>query len=181
MACVWLLLMLCCVLFSQQKPPSFEDFPSGKLFTGTPASPKLIEPWAKMYRTRIRDGVAKPEGAFRGSDFVASKGPNFAGHYFVLNWGCGSGCLMLVVADALTGHVYTPPLSVGNVGNQKIGLPSLGTGWADFDYKPNSRLFMIRTCPEGAGFTYPFSGTSYFTMEPSGWRLIRRFKCVESN
>jgi hypothetical protein len=181
MARVWIVLMLCCVLFSQQKPPAFEDFSSRKIFTGTPVPPQLIEPWAKMYHTRISDGVAKPDGAFRGFEYVASKGPNFAGHYFVINWGCGSGCLMLVVVDALTGHVYPPPLSVGDAGNQKIGIPKLGTGWADFDYRPNSRLFMMKTCPADGGSAYPFSGTSYFTMEPEGWRLIRRFKCEASN
>jgi hypothetical protein len=134
-----------------------------------------------MYRTRIRDGLTNPDGAFRGSEYVHSKGPNFAGHYFVLNWGCGTGCLMMVVVDALTGHVYPPPLSVGTAGNQKIGIPNLGAGWADFDYRPNSRLFMMKTCPEDAGFTYPFSGTSYFVIGPNGWRLIRRFRCEDSD
>jgi hypothetical protein len=52
---------------------------------------------------------------------VKNKGPNFGGHYFVVNWGCGTGCLMMVVVDAITGHVYPPPLSIGNAGNQKIG------------------------------------------------------------
>jgi len=83
---------------------------------------------------------------------------------------------MMVVVDAITGHVYPPPLSIGNAGNQKIGIPMNGTGWADFDYRVNSRLFMMHTCPED-GFEYPFSGTSYFTMEPTGWKLVTRLKC----
>jgi len=172
-------LMLAGVL-SPAAVPSFEDFPV-RIFDGTPAPPQLVEPWEKMYRTRILDGVDKPDGAFRGSKYLPSKGPNFAGHYFIINWGCGSGCLMMVVVDALTGHVYPPPLSVGNAGNQKIGIPSLGTGWADFDYRPDSRLFMMKTCPEGGGFAYPFSGTSYFTIESNGWRLLKRLKCGNSN
>ena len=161
--------------------PRFEDFPSGKFFTGAPALPNLIEPWAKQYRTRIREGVSKDYGAFRGSEYVNSKGPNFAGHYFVVNWGCGSGCLMMVIVDAITGHVYPTPLSMGTTGTQKIVVPNLGTGWGDFDYRPNSRLFMIKTCPLDYGLAHSFSGTSYFTIGPEGWRLISRVKCEGSN
>jgi hypothetical protein len=162
-------------------PPRFEDFPANKVFSGTPVAPKLLEPWAKMYRTRIEQGVTNPDSAFRRQEYVKSTGPNFAGHYFVLNWGCGTGCMMLVVVDAISGRVFPPPLSIGNQGNQKIGLPMLGLSWADFDYRVDSRLFMIKTCPLEVGFTYPFSGTSYYTIEPNGWKLRLRLKCDDSD
>lgn len=173
------ILVALCGLLCGAEAPRFEDFPSGKHFNGVPASPKLIEPWAKRYRTRIREGVTKDYGANRGYEYVRSKGPNFAGHYFVVNWGCGTGCLMMVIVDAVTGQVYPPPLSAGKLGTQTICVPNLGLGWGDFDYRPNSRLFMMKTCPLGNGLTYPFSGTSYFTMEPGGWRFIKRFKCED--
>ena len=176
----WIFLALCGVL-SGAEAPRFEDYPSSSPFKGIAAPPRLIEPWAKRYRTRIRDGVSKDYGAFRGSEYVDSKGPNFAGHYFVVNWGCGSGCLMMVIVDATTGHVYPPPLSVVTMGIQKIVIPNLGSGWGDFDYRPDSRLFMMKTCPLSYGNKYPFSGTSYFTIEPEGWRLINRVKCEDSN
>ena len=170
------ILTLCAAICTAQTP-RFESYPSDGLFKGTAAPPQLVEPWAGRYRTQIRNGVTKNYGAFRGFEYVKSDGPNFAGHYFVVNWGCGTGCLMMVVVDAITGHVYPPPLSIGKVGEQIIVIPNLGTGWADFDYRPNSRLFMMQTCPLDYGYNYPFSGTSYFTMETSGWRLIRRVKC----
>lgn len=170
-----------CISAQIPKIPRFEDYPVAEMFNGTPAAPRLVEPWSRLYRTRIREGVTKDYGAFRGSVYLKSKGPNFAGHYFVVNWGCGTGCLMMVVVDAVTGHVYPPPLAVGTVGNQQIGIPNLGTGWADFDYRPNSRLFMIKTCSLGVGWTYPFSGTSYFTIESNGWKLIKRLKCEDPN
>ena len=64
-------------------------------------------------------------GAFRRSECVNSKGPNFAGHYFVVNWGCGSGCLMLVIVDAMTGA------SQGGMRPAAVSkLEESGTGWA---------------------------------------------------
>ena len=84
---------------------------------------------------------------------------------------------MMVIVDAITGRVYPPPLSVGQVGNQKLGIPNLNSGWADFHYEVDSRLFVMKTCPGSMGYAYPFSGTSYFTFGPSGFKLIKRVKC----
>jgi hypothetical protein len=48
-----------------------------------------------MFRAEIRKGAAK--------------GPNFAGHYTVVRWGCGSDCLQIAIVDARTGKVHHPP------------------------------------------------------------------------
>jgi len=63
-------------------------------FAGIPASVDLrSHPWAPVYRTVLR------EGAWRG--------PNFAGHYTIVTWNCGStDCATVAVVDAVTGHVY---------------------------------------------------------------------------
>jgi hypothetical protein len=47
-----------------------------------------------MWRTRLREG--------------AKTGPNFAGHYTVVRWGCGTDCTGIAIADAVTGTVYFP-------------------------------------------------------------------------
>jgi len=36
-------------------------------------------------------------------------GVNFAGHFIVANWGCGTGCSQFVIVDAINGIVYAPP------------------------------------------------------------------------
>src|SRR2546426_308539 len=36
---------------------------------------------------------------------AAARGPNFAGHYTVGTWGCGSSCQSNVVLDAATGRI----------------------------------------------------------------------------
>lgn len=54
----------------------------------------------KDFRTRIRAGL--------------KSGPNFDGHYSVIEFGCGSGCLTVLIADNRTGRVYDAPDSGEN-------------------------------------------------------------------
>jgi len=81
--------------------PRFSEFsvPAAEQFKGKPATPKLATREARKYRTMIREG--------------AREGPNFASHYTIVQWGCGSGCVQFAVVDAKTGAVYVPPFYVG--------------------------------------------------------------------
>src|SRR5437868_2812690 len=98
---------------SGRRPPRFEDYPVKAIFKGQPANPVLSTPEQRLYRTRIREGAAKGRGVGKGSWKYAedTPGPNFAGHYVVIRWGCGADCLMMAVVDAETGKVYAPPMS----------------------------------------------------------------------
>ena len=53
-------------------------------------------------------------------------GPNFAGHYTVVQWGCGTGCQNLVIVDNLTGNILK-----GEIGSS-YGI----------EYKKDSRLLI---------------------------------------
>lgn len=137
------------VLSAESQRLAFSDYPVQSIFRGAPAPPQLTSPVTRRYRTRIRNGAASRGGYNRGSAYVETKGPNYAGHYRVVNWGCGTGCLEMVVVDLETGRVYPPPLSAGRVAEDRLIIPNLGTGWGDFDFRLNSRLFLMRTCPLG--------------------------------
>ena len=50
---------------------------------------------ARMFRTRIRDGLAE--------------GANFNGHYSFIAFGCGASCVMSYITDTRTGKVFEPP------------------------------------------------------------------------
>ncbi len=50
---------------------------------------------ARMFRTRIRDGLAE--------------GVNFNGHYSFITFGCGTSCVMSYITDTRTGKVFEPP------------------------------------------------------------------------
>jgi hypothetical protein len=79
--------------------PRFEDFPEPEQFKGKPAAVRLATREARKYRTVISEG--------------AREGPNFAGSYTLVEWGCGAGCVQFAVADAKTGAVFMPPFYVG--------------------------------------------------------------------
>ena len=51
--------------------------------------------WAGNHRTRIVEGLRK--------------GPNFAGHYSLIEIGCGTSCLFAYLADARSGQVFSFP------------------------------------------------------------------------
>jgi hypothetical protein len=72
--------------------PRFLDYPASDIFSGKPVPPKLVRPADRLFRSQIRDGAAK--------------GPNFAGHYSIVKWGCGSQCVSFAVVDAKNGEVY---------------------------------------------------------------------------
>jgi hypothetical protein len=82
--------------WARQPVPRFEDHPATESFSGTPAPVDLrSQPWAREYRTALRTGAAE--------------GPNFAGAYTLVLWGCGTQCQSWAVVDARTGRVYGNP------------------------------------------------------------------------
>lgn len=98
-------ILVCLVLaFSQANageptfgPHRFEDF-AAEVYTGPHAKPDFRHS-AKRYRdfpTRLRAG--------------AKGGPNFAGHWAIVGWGCGTGCIEYHMVDSVTGAIRPLPL-----------------------------------------------------------------------
>ena len=73
--------------------PRFSDY-TEPAFKGRAAALKLTTPLARAYRTRLREG--------------ARRAVNFAGHYKLHTWSCGTGCLQTAFIDAKTGEVFFP-------------------------------------------------------------------------
>jgi hypothetical protein len=80
---------------AQNMPQRFEAFPVGKRFTGKPAPVLLASREARRFRTAISERASDP--------------PNFAGHYLVVDIGCGAACVQFFIVDLMTGKVFTPP------------------------------------------------------------------------
>src|SRR5919107_721866 len=91
--------------FAQGRAPSdaprFEDYPVREVYKGAVADVRLDSRRARMFRTRLREDS-------RG-------GPNFAGRYTVVVWGCGTGCAQMGVVDSKTGRVYFPPVEYADI------------------------------------------------------------------
>jgi hypothetical protein len=75
-----------------QPQKSFNDY-QVDIYNGKLADPDFSSnPDAKLYITRIKDECAK--------------GINFAGHYTLVIWGCGSPCQSGVIIDRKTGKIF---------------------------------------------------------------------------
>ena len=129
-----------------------------------------------MFRTRIREGVKKGWGVRIDGKWGTDQnrpGPNFAGHYIIVIWGCGTGCIQMAMSNAATGAVYGPPLSVGQLILPMLVYPNSAGGAPDTEWRRNSRLLIVRATPHANrpdAIPYAF----YFLWEGEHWRLLRR-------
>jgi hypothetical protein len=150
--------------------PRFEDYPVTQTFTGKPAAPILATPETRRYRTRIRNGVSTGSDVWigTGKNLRKSAGPNFAGSYFVIRWGCGSQCGMMATVDAKTGAIYEPPLS--DKGSLYVRLDNLSD--MEIDLRPNSSLLVLRDAC-GDFNTRNSCGTYYFNWRDHRFTLVK--------
>src|SRR5947209_7023374 len=78
--------------------PKFRSFPAQAVTVRRPAKLDLGSSEAKKYRTRLREGL--------------KGGPNFAGHYTLVSWGCGATCVTGAVVNNVTGKTAFIPFTI---------------------------------------------------------------------
>ena len=139
---------------SIERLPRFEDYPVTDIFKGSPAPPKLRRPGDRMFRTRIREGAAK--------------GPNFAGHYTIADWGCGMGCISIAIVDAKDGRTYDAPFTA-----LAWGVPMMKESVEPLAFKLDSRLLIVRGCPEEEN-----CGSYFYEWTGSRFKLIRKVAAI---
>jgi hypothetical protein len=147
-----------------QPIPQFDDYRVTEIFRGAPARPVLATSEQRRYRTRITAGVSE---SFK-------PGPNFAGHYVVIQWGCGSQCVMMAIVDTKTGAVYDPPLS-GTGSELYIPLDNLSK--METEYHRGSSLMVLRdACRNFRGEC----GTYYFNWRENKFALVKFVKTIDN-
>lgn len=82
-----------------QSVPRYKDYPA-EAFSGVRVAPKIATERAKQFRAQIIEGAQKP--------------PNFAGHFRIIGWGCGSSCVQFAIVDIQSGAVYMPDFYVAH-------------------------------------------------------------------
>jgi hypothetical protein len=111
----------------QGKLPTFKDLPVSQRYKGRPAPVRLVTRQARMYRTVLREG--------------AKHGPNFAGRYTIVTWGCGTSCIEFAIIDARTGNVYFPSFYVAFGSGLK--QERLQRSEEPLQFHTNSRLVIV--------------------------------------
>lgn len=110
---------------AQTKTPTFERYPA-KVETIKNIKVNLkSHKYANAFRTNLRN--------------AAREGVNFAGHFVLTTWGCGTNCSQTAIIDARSGKVFFPDV-----------LQEIGIGYCDLpdDFEPlvaraNSRLLVL--------------------------------------
>lgn len=81
---------------AQTKAPRFENYKTVSVYNGKSARVNLrSHKEARRFRTALRS--------------IATGGANFAGHYAIGYWGCGTQCLRIGVVDLKTGRAFVAP------------------------------------------------------------------------
>jgi hypothetical protein len=108
--------------FAQERVPQFADYPSRVIRTSRSIPVDIgSTPYTSCFRTMLRD--------------TARRGAEFAGHYALSYWGCGSECARIGIVDLRTGRSYVSSFFVSPV---------------SFKTRPDSRLIVINDPAEVA-------------------------------
>ncbi len=131
------------------QPFRFERYPVSVAEISAGKKPILSTAFAKRYKTVITADAGKPV--------------NFAGHYRVVTWGCGTDCRGFAIINKLTGATYALPgvdYVAGVMGNDEERL----------EFKKDSRLFVITGIKNDE-----VEGKFYYLWDKERLRLLARF------
>jgi len=145
---------LCAQADADSKEPRFEDYPADVVTHLKPAAPIFKTGGQRRFRSMIREAL--------------EKGVNFAGHYTVAEWGCGSGCVQVAVVDAQTGEAYDGPF--GALPRTHVSLiPNVEADKTGLSYHEDSFLLVVRGCPNEKD-----CGAYFFEWTGSQFKLLRK-------
>jgi len=129
-------------------PSELEAWEQSKFYTRpqqitTPKVDLSTHPIGRRYRTQLKRTVAA--------------GVNFAGHYSLVRWGCGTSCTQLAIVDLLTGEIWHDPKLIATRG---------------VEFRADTRLLAFNPRGEdGAGF--PKIPVEYFEWTGRTLRRVR--------
>ncbi len=138
--------------------PDFARYPAIDSFTGPPAPADFSTTMgARKYRTVIEEG--------------ALAGPNFAGHFAVVTWGCGTMCQAHAIVDVRSGRITMVPfptaygvdyrldsdLLVADLVNECLPSGTVGPdtsfwyAWSKGDLRKVDAVRIVEPCDKSSG------------------------------
>ena len=143
----------------------YADYVVAGEWKGTPAKLRLESPSGRMFRTQFLQ--------------ASRRRPNFAGHYRITTWGCGTFCVAGGIVDLATGQLYPLPGSIGTTSWDKwifctsvFRAGDLATK-KEVETRADSRLLIIRCADaDGPDRGGSYDHTSYFAFEDNTFRKV---------
>jgi hypothetical protein len=149
-----------------QKTPTFAGY-RAKVEKVRNVKVNVASGQARMFRTNLRA--------------AAKGGVNFAGHYILTGWGCGTNCAQMAVIDARTGRAYFPRelegVGIGYcdlpAGDVATDAPAENDMLSGAFFKPNSRLLVFQGFKGGdLNKTHSKCGNNYWEWTGSSLRQV---------
>lgn len=134
--------------FVGENPPQFRSYPADDFVLRNRSPVDLSSDEAWMYRTRLRN-AAKQE-------------PNFAGHYVIAEWGCGTTCVMGAAIDVASGRVTFLPASA-------CCWTGVDANFKPLEFRLNSRLFVMAGLLNEQGKM----GAHFFVFDGRAFNLLK--------
>ena len=103
----------------------------------------------KGYRTRLR--------------LAAKREANFAGHYVLAAWGCGTDCLNFAIIDRRTGQVFRSDEM------NSVGPP----GMDRLTFQPDSKLLIVTAGRSEEEYDRP--GVRFYAWDGRKLKLVRSY------
>jgi hypothetical protein len=138
--------------------PTFKDFPVDGPWRGTVPLLKLESPSERMFRTQFRMAAQKPA--------------NFAGHYRIAVWGCGTQCLAGGLVNLETGAVLPMPGTYPREDLKAWVFCNSAFGDSGIKTHLESRLLVLR-CADAIGRDGGnYLHTRYFVLDEGTFKKI---------
>jgi hypothetical protein len=156
-----LLLSFPLLIFAQSRLPRFEDFPANTDWNGHAVPPRPATAPERLFRTRLLE--------------AAKESPNFAGHYRLTTWGCGSECISGAIVDLATGEIIAPPLANNSTASMHCSVCQSAYEGSGVEVRLNSRLMIVRCgLNDNQQLQRNVPDAYYFVLEAKGFRSERR-------
>ena len=143
-----------------QRLPKFSSYPAKVEKAQAKSIDFQRSPGAGTFRTRLKAALAE--------------GTDFAGHYKIAGWGCGTGCISGAVIDVRNGRVYFP---------EELYAFSVGSFSGDYEseplkYRKNSRLLVLSGIPGSGDDNAPQQpwGDYYYEWKNNRFRRVSYVK-----
>jgi hypothetical protein len=150
---------------SPTSAPRFSQYPATEGLRGQMMLPRITDAEEREFRTVLRQAVTKGYEVVDGGTEHERRGPNFGGHYVLVQWGCGSNCMEAALIDANTGHVLQLPQIPGS----EVSGFEIATGSVDL------RTLQFRTDSLLLGIPYVGdSQTYYYVLDRGHWRFLMK-------
>ena len=132
--------------------------------------PHIMSAQEREFHTTLRQAITKGYNVVEGDGTEDERrGPNFGGHYVLVQWGCGTACMDGALIDANTGQISRLP-QIPGAGQTSFHIPTIDL--QSLLFRTSSRLLGV----ENVGDSY----TYYYVLEHGQWRFLKKLRTPES-